>query len=153
MRLFALSSGLPRSHAASVVFSTLPHTSAAFCKLQQLSATISVCKFGSFTNVLVSYATTRLYQEGVISTKPKCHTSGLPHLRGFCGLFHFPQSSRGFCGLFHFPHSSRGFCGLFHCPQTLAAFRIFNFSYGTPAAFRTTTSSSSFQEVFRVCIA
>ena len=56
MRLFALSSGLPRSHAASVVFSTLPQT-----------------------------------------------------FRGFCGLFHFPQTS--------------------------AVFRILTISHGTLAAF------------------
>jgi len=147
MRLFALSSGLPRSYAA------FPRTSAAFCKLKQLSANISVCKFGPFTNVLVSYATTRLYQEGVISTKHKCHSSGLPHSSAASVVFStLPQTFRGFCGHFHSPQPSRGFCGLFHFPQTLAVFRILIISHGTLAAFRTSTASSSFQEAFWVCV-
>jgi hypothetical protein len=117
MRLFALSSGLPRSYAASVVFST-------FRELQQPSANFS--SFLQIYRCVMWFFYQCIGQLRYNEAGPgRCHLhqTQVPFqrssafFRGFCGLFHFPQTFRGFCGLFHFPHSSRGFCGLFHFPQ------------------------------------
>ena len=131
----SLSSGFPQQLNAS--FRTLqrssaflrgfPQTAAVFRKLQQSSAKYIGVRVGSFTSQ-VSYATTRLNQEGGVTTKTKCHFSGLP------------RSSAAF------RVNSSGF------PQSSAAFRILTISYGTLAAFRTRTSSSSFQEAFWVAL-
>jgi hypothetical protein len=124
-----------------------PRTSAAFCKLQQLSANISVCNV-----VLLPMYWSATLQRGwtrKVSSPP--NPSAIPAVFRILSrlLWSFPLSAffRGFCGLFHFPQTFRGSRNL------LAVFRVLIISYGTPAAFRTSTSSSSFLKAFRVCTA